>query len=298
MSRIDEGSDDQRIREMQEAEYRDRTAREKRANQERVGKSFQEVMSDRSSKELAQKAQAMKGAKDEAPKQPQNAKQATQQKGKSPTAGSRPGDRLARQAAVSQAMQGTLSRVRKDLGESARIQETERTSELLAKSDDERERIGKDVEKERVKDAQIEEQQLQRPLDAKIDPDEDRSGQNRDRRQKDGQDGQKEQRAEGVQRTEGPPPAHHVRIPQELIEKIASSIHTLVGPDGKAELSIALKGTMLDGVTLRVSTKKGKVHCVFEGCDKQLSNLIESSRGELMRQLGKRGLDLEILRAK
>ena len=32
--------------------------------------------------------------------------------------------------------------------------------------------------------------------------------------------------------------------------------------------------------------------------DKQLANLIESSKGELMRQLGKRGLELDILRVK
>ena len=40
MSRIGDSSDDERIKEMQEAEYRQRTDREKRTDQERVTKSF------------------------------------------------------------------------------------------------------------------------------------------------------------------------------------------------------------------------------------------------------------------
>src|SRR5688572_27282081 len=118
MSRIDEGSDDQRIREMQEAEYRDRTSREKRTNQERVTKSFQEVMADRGAREAGQRVQAQRAAQETAqqtakdPKRPDQGA-ARDRPGKTAPKG---GEQLAKQAALSHAMQSSMSRVRKDLG--------------------------------------------------------------------------------------------------------------------------------------------------------------------------------------
>jgi hypothetical protein len=47
-----------------------------------------------------------------------------------------------------------------------------------------------------------------------------------------------------------------------------------------------------------VSSKAGKVRCSFEGCERTTRNLIESSKGDLMRALAKKGFELEILRVK
>lgn len=300
MSRVGESSDDQRIREMQETEYRNRADAEKRSNQERTTKSFQEVMSTRTSREQAQRLEQQRSSQEAGAKQLREGKDAPGQllqRGAVANPEARPGQALAKHAAMSQAMQGTLSKVRSNLTENARAAETERNSEIVMKSDDERERIGKDVDRERITEAQKADDAAQRPLEAKIDPDADRSHKDRDRRGK-GEQSDGKPKTEGVTAAEGPRAPHAVKIPQELIEKIANAVQVAMAADGRTELVISLKGTMLDGVTLKVTARKGKVNCTFEGCDKQLGNLIESSKGELMRQLGKRGLELEILRIK
>ena len=61
---------------------------------------------------------------------------------------------------------------------------------------------------------------------------------------------------------------------------------------------VQLKGAMFDGVTLKIAIRKGKVRCEFEGCDRLTQNLVESSKGQLMRALAKKGLELDILRAR
>ena len=75
--------------------------------------------------------------------------------------------------------------------------------------------------------------------------------------------------------------------------------HRVVVVVTAAAIDFARAARLDDNLAVSVRLESlGKVRCVFEGCDKQLGNLIESSKGELMRQLGKRGLELDILRVK
>ena len=83
-----------------------------------------------------------------------------------------------------------------------------------------------------------------------------------------------------------------------MIREIAKAIAIAAASDGKSEVMIQLKGPMFEGVTLKVGLRKGKVRCSFDGCDRNTRNLIDASKGELMRALSKKGLELDILRAR
>jgi hypothetical protein len=133
-----------------------------------------------------------------------------------------------------------------------------------------------------------------------VDADDDDRAGNRRHQQSGGDRDDQAPQAAGIaaNKADGPRAANPTKIPTEILEHIAKSVAVAAAADGKIALAISLKGTMLDGVTVHVTANKGKVRCVFEGCDKQLGNLIESSKGELMRQLGKRGFELDILRVK
>ncbi|MFO0727436.1 MAG: hypothetical protein U1E65_26905 [Myxococcota bacterium] len=298
MSRIGDSSDDDRIREMQEMEYRQRTDREKRTDQERVTKSFQEVMSTRARNEQARKfgeTSAKQKAADTKPKGTERDAQKRQQ-GKAATTSRE----MARRQAMSSAMSGQLQKTRADLSERARGTEAERYGELVQKSDDDKDSLQKDVRKDDLREAERADQQSMKDPLARVELEDDgRSGRQNSGGQGGGQGDDRQPRGEAIAATaQGQGAQGAQKIPQELIEHIAKSIAIATATDGRTELAISLKGTLLDGVTLHVAAKKGKVTCVFEGCDKHLGNLIESSKGELMRQLGKRGLELDILRVK
>ncbi|MCC7380697.1 MAG: hypothetical protein IT384_02650 [Deltaproteobacteria bacterium] len=301
MSRVGENSDEQRIREMQETELRQRADQEKRTDQERVTKSFQEVMAQRAQREQAKQTTRKEGEKGAAEQggreDPKNASRNL--KGR-PGADTRSAETLQRRAAMAHALQGSLTGARSTMGSEVRKAESERVTDLSRKGDEEKERVDRDRDREDVREARsdLQRKEEQQSLDrTAVDPDDRRR---EDRGQDRKGDGQGEQpRGEGVAKADGPRPSQQMtRIPPEIIEALAKQIQVALAADGRTELAIALKGSLFDGVTLHVSAKKGKVKCTFEGCDKQLSNLIEASKGDLMRQLSKRGLELEILRAR
>ncbi|MBI4821030.1 MAG: hypothetical protein HY791_32520 [Deltaproteobacteria bacterium] len=288
MSRI-ESSDDQRIREMQEAQLRQKVDTEKRLQTEKVSKSFNDVMSQRAKSEQQKRAERSPANKGEKPKtEVKNQKERTEAAPKANT-------ELARRAELTRQTLVRDTQQRSDLQETNRTNELSRKDELYTRGDDEREVVDREVQRGDVREFQRAEA---RHEELKVDPDQPREqgrSRERDERKHDGDEAQP--RSEGVRATEGPRAAQVVKIPTELLAQIADSMHVALDKSGGTEVIVSLKGTMLDGVTLRVSSKKGKVRAVFEGCDKQTKNLIESSRGELMRQLGKRGLELDILRA-
>lgn len=290
MSRI-ESNDDQRIREMQEAQLRQKVDTEKRMQTERVSKSFNDVMSQRTKADQQKKAEGS-GTGKTAERSAAKAKEQHERSDVLPKAGRD----LARRADLTKQVLNREVQTRADLQETSRTAETTRKDELYTRTDDDNERIDRDVQRDDVREFQRAEA---RHEELKVDPDQPREqGRPRDRdtdRRGDGEESPKS--AEGVRATEGPRAAQVVKIPAELLAQIASSMHVALDKSGGTEVLVSLKGTMLDGVTLKVSSKKGKVRAIFEGCDKQTRNLIESSRGELMRQLGKRGLELDILRA-
>lgn len=85
------------------------------------------------------------------------------------------------------------------------------------------------------------------------------------------------------------------QIPPELLEKLVSTVHLAVNDKGLKEFQIELKDGPLKGGFLKISADGGKVALSFSGIDAQTKNLIEASKGDLMRRLGKKGLALSKL---
>lgn len=302
MTRIGESSDDQRIREMNEAEARQKADRDKRLDTERVTRSFQEVMRDQANRDgarrLAEQAteRQTRESKDAKPKDT-----AAEKRGQEKAVAD--GRAAQRRQAMSGALGQSLSKTREKLSHEARVSEHERNTELVRKSDDEQDTRRVDTERGDRAERTLEERRMAEAQLLQVDPDEHRKN------GKEGKNGQRDQEGQegstrdakgvdGVANKSGAQGATGAKIPEQILEAIAKSVAMQISPDGRTELAISLKGTLLDGVTLHVTAKKGKVFCTFEGADKQLGNLIESSRGELMRQLGKRGLELEGLRVR
>ncbi len=99
--------------------------------------------------------------------------------------------------------------------------------------------------------------------------------------------------AQQPQAIQGPKAAHEVKqIPPELLEKLVSTVYLAVSEKGLKEFQIELKDGPLKGGFLKISADKGKVSLSFSGLDAGTKNLIESSKGDLMRRLEKKGLSL------
>lgn len=296
MSRISDDSDSQRIAEMQEMELRNRKDLEKRQADTRITKAFSEVMKSKETTEQGQ--QAAKGAF----KRSLDQKQAQQGSvlNRLVKDGQRGSGELARRAALSKALSSNLSKVAAQGQEESSQALTSRSRDLVQQRDDERSRVGKEVrereddEVARAEEGQVEQKRLTAETDLKNAEAYARTDENGSRRQQQGRQRQEqeERRAEAVQATEAPRAAHVPRISQELIDRIVSSISAAHQADGRTELQVDLKGTLLDGVRLKVRAENGKVSCHFEGCDPQLKNLLESSKGMLMRALSRQKMTL------
>lgn len=295
MSRIDD-SDNERIRQMQESELRARKDAEKKDADTRINKSFQEVMRERTQQQTAKKANLQERSQNKANEQ-QKSEQgsfAQQLLKKLP----KDSADVQKRAAMSRAMQSNLQATRNADSAKVREAEAERADELVKRADDDRERIDKDVREDaerELKRAEEKDAQFH-----KIDPDQDQrqgEGQKQKQPRERNDDGRGERKAQGVEAAQAPKEAQQPRgIPPEVIEKLVSAIHKATTADGRTEMQVELKGTMLEGVRLKVRSERGKVSCTFEGADKQLKNLLESSKGALMRSLEKRGLTLTSLK--
>ena len=93
-----------------------------------------------------------------------------------------------------------------------------------------------------------------------------------------------------VKAAAGPAPVK--QIPPELLEKLVSTVYLAVTEKGLKEFQIELKDGPLKGGFLKISAENGKVALKFSGLDTHTKNLLESSKGDLMRRLGKKGLSL------
>ena len=99
--------------------------------------------------------------------------------------------------------------------------------------------------------------------------------------------------AQQPQLVQGPKAAQQVKqIPPELLEKLVATVHLAVTEKGLKEFQIELKDGPLKGGFLKISADKGKISLSFSGLDPSTKNLVESSKGDLMRRLEKKGLSL------
>jgi len=82
------------------------------------------------------------------------------------------------------------------------------------------------------------------------------------------------------------------QIPPELLEKLVSTVYLAVTEKGLKEFQIELKDGPLKGGFLKISAENGKVALSFSGIGANEKNLLEASKGDLMRRLEKKGLSL------
>jgi len=102
-----------------------------------------------------------------------------------------------------------------------------------------------------------------------------------------------------VGETEKAGPSSYVRgaqkIPEAMLEKLVRDIYVGVNAEGLKMFQIELKEGVLQGGSIQVVADGGKISLNFGGLDGQAKNLVESSKGDLMRRLGAKGLTLENL---
>ncbi|MDP2340950.1 MAG: hypothetical protein Q8O67_08335 [Deltaproteobacteria bacterium] len=86
---------------------------------------------------------------------------------------------------------------------------------------------------------------------------------------------------------------HEVKqIPPELLEKLVSTVYLAVTEKGLKEFQMEMKDGPLAGAFLKISAENGKVSLTFTGLDTNTKNLVEASKGDLLRRLAKKGLTL------
>jgi len=180
-------------------------------------------------------------------------------------------------------------------GQEARITNEQRADEIVAKGEEDKDRVEKALEREDEKEAvRTDEKQAEHKVKHenvdRVDPD----GKNERRQQQQGRD--QDEKAEQVSGAEGARGAHAPRIPPDVIEKIVSRLFQAINTDGRTSLQLDLKGEGLEGVTLKVASEAGRVSCTFEGCSNELKAALRNGKPALTRGLAKRGLKLVALR--
>lgn len=167
-----------------------------------------------------------------------------------------------------------------------RVEREDRNAELVMKAEDKRDRDGEAM--------RVEAREEQR-ANAAIQGDKKGDSGGSDRRGDDGSAAaiQKAKQSESAAPAQSAKAAHEVKqIPPELLEKLVSTVFLAVNQKGMREFQIELKEGVLSGAFLKISAEGGKVTLKFSGLDADKKNLIESSKGELMRRLSGKGLAL------
>ncbi|RKG63478.1 flagellar hook-length control protein FliK [Corallococcus sp. CA054B] len=82
----------------------------------------------------------------------------------------------------------------------------------------------------------------------------------------------------------------------EIAQKIVERVRVGTNAAGNAEFQIELRGDVLNGLSIKVSAKNGKISAVFSGNDRDTLKMLEEQSDGLRSALGGRGLALENLR--
>ena len=85
------------------------------------------------------------------------------------------------------------------------------------------------------------------------------------------------------------------QIPDAILEKLASNVWMGINEKGLNTFRIELKEGVLQGASVQVSAEGSKISLRIDGLDSNAQNLIEASKGSLMRKLASKGLELEEL---
>ncbi|MGE6762471.1 flagellar hook-length control protein FliK [Corallococcus interemptor] len=82
----------------------------------------------------------------------------------------------------------------------------------------------------------------------------------------------------------------------EIAQKIVERVRVGTNAAGNAEFQIELRGDVLNGLSIKVSAKNGKISATFSGSDRDTLKMLEEQSDGLRSALGGRGLALENLR--
>jgi hypothetical protein len=167
-----------------------------------------------------------------------------------------------------------------------RVEREERGQELVQKAEEKRDR---ETEKLRV------EAREEQRVNAAIQGDKEGDTGGQDKRGDDGNAAaiaKARQAPQAAAASGAQAPREVKQIPPELLEKLVSTVFLAVNQKGLREFQIELKDGVLKGAFLRITADAGKVSLKFSGLDANTKNLVESSKGELMRRLSGKGLQL------
>jgi len=85
-------------------------------------------------------------------------------------------------------------------------------------------------------------------------------------------------------------------LANEIAQKIVQNVRVGTNRAGEAEFQIDLKSSVLKGLQIKVSGRRGKITCVFSGQDAEVLKLIKQNAEGLKQTLQGRGLTLAELR--
>lgn len=85
-------------------------------------------------------------------------------------------------------------------------------------------------------------------------------------------------------------------LAQEIAQKIVQNVRVGTNRAGEAEFQIDLKSSVLAGLQIKVSGRRGKITCVFSGKDSEVLKLIKQNADGLKQALQGRGLMLAELK--
>lgn len=101
------------------------------------------------------------------------------------------------------------------------------------------------------------------------------------------------QQSESAQEVQGAAGAKE--LPPEVLEALVKQVHIGVNEKGEAMFRIELQDGVLQGASLQVTSKNGKVGLEISGLDDNARRLVQASVGSLQRKLESRGLALDSL---
>jgi hypothetical protein len=85
-------------------------------------------------------------------------------------------------------------------------------------------------------------------------------------------------------------------LANEIAQKIVQNVRVGTNRAGEAEFQIDLKSSVLNGLQIKVSGRRGKITAVFSGSDAEVLKLIKQNAEGLKSALQGRGLTLAELR--
>lgn len=291
MSRV-ESNDEQRIREMQEAQRRAEVRNREADRAQRGERSFRESMTART-------------ARDEGARQSEDAEHRQRTAGQArrvldrvrkeqPT---RPHE-LAKRAALARAFAGrqSLARRAQESDGEARVL-VDRASEhesARALEHDHLDEMGRTEDRAELEAREERLDELRRDAEAQAMADDlarERRRRDRDRRE---DDDRRREPAEGVAPAKARGAAPRVSLPPEILKRIVQTL-VRVTEDGRTSLRVRLQGPGLEGVELQVENREGSITCAFSGCSDRLRRDLERARPTLEGALSRRGLRLSKL---